>query len=185
MPTYGTPIAGSNSQHATHGSALDASPSACWIEADRAVRAAAAQQIEVAALAAGVGAGIAQKHEVAVLARDAVDAAHDLRVKRIAEVGDHRQQQAAFRGSQIAREFVDAVAACVDGGQHLVAGRGPHVLVRVQHARYGGDGNARLPRDAGDRQTFGRGRDCGCACGSAFHRLRFRRRSRHGRGSRM
>jgi hypothetical protein len=150
------------------------------VETDRAVGAAAAQQVEVAALAAGVRARIAEQHEVTVLARNAVDAADDLGVERIAEVGDHREQQAAFGGAQIAREFVDAVAACIDGGEHLVASRGPHVFVRIQHARYGRHRNARLPRHARDREPFRRARrprkrwrpplvaGCGHRCGLRF-----------------
>lgn len=88
----------SNSQHATHGSA-DASSASAFCTA-------AAQEIEVASLAQRVRAGVAQQHVVAVLARDAVDATHDRRIKRIAEVGNHREQQAAFRRAQIARELV-------------------------------------------------------------------------------
>ena len=58
------------------------------IETDGAVGAAASQQVEVTALAAGIGACIAEQHEIAVLTRDAVDAANDGGVERVTEVGD-------------------------------------------------------------------------------------------------
>lgn len=127
-----------------------------WIETDGAVRATPAQQVEVAALAQRIGARIAEKHEVAVLPRDRVDAAHDGRIERVAEVGDHREKQAAFGRAQIARKLVHAIAARCDRLAHFLARGLAHVAVAIEHARHRGDGHAGTPGNVGYRYFLGR-----------------------------
>ena len=121
------------------------------VEADGAVGAAHAQQIEIRALTALVGAGVAQQHKIAVVARHRIDAADDLRIKRVADVGHHRQQHAAFGGAQATRQMVHAVAERVHGGQHLGARGRTHAALLVHHARDGGDRHAGVHGDGADR----------------------------------
>ena len=136
------------------------------VEADGAIGAVHAQQVEIRALAARIGARVAQQHEIAVFARHRIDAAHDLRIERVAHVGHHGQQHAALGRAQAARQVVHAVAERRHGREHLVARGRPHPGLLVHHAR---DGGHRHPRMRGDG-----------ADGDGFYRQRRRDGWRHG-----
>ena len=123
----------------------------------------------IAALAPGIGARVAKQHEIAMLTRDGIDAAHHFRVKGIAEVRHHREQQAAFGGAQVAREIVDAIAARLHGGKHAIARLGPDVRVPVEHARDSGDRDAGLLGHAGNRHVLRRSKRCNVALARSRH----------------
>ncbi|MNN75111.1 hypothetical protein D3C81_1913850 [compost metagenome] len=69
-----------------------------------------AQQLEGRALPARIGAGVAQQHEVAVLAGHSVYATHYLDVEGVGEVGHHDEQQPASGGAQAVGQLIDAIA---------------------------------------------------------------------------
>ena len=140
-----------------------------WIEADGAVGAVHAQQVKIRALAARIGARVAQQYKVAVFARHRVDAAHDLRIEGVSHVGHHGQQHAALGRAQAARQVVHAVAERRDRSEHLVARGRPHPGLLVHHARDGGHRHARMRGDGADGDGFcGQGRRDGWRHG-AFH----------------
>ncbi|MNH12116.1 hypothetical protein D3C79_716510 [compost metagenome] len=112
------------------------------IQADGAIRPVGAQQLEGRALPPRIGAGVAQQHEVAMLAGHPVDAAHHLDVEGVGEVGHHDEQQPALGGAQAGGQVIDPVAEFVDGAIHLGPGLGGDPLLLVEHP---GDGSYRHP----------------------------------------